>query len=92
MSDPAKNNPFEPFFEKIREIVREEITSALTNGADHPVEKDVWLTPEQAAEILHVDKTWLYWHARRLPFTRKLSRKNIRFNEAGLKRWMASRK
>jgi predicted DNA-binding transcriptional regulator AlpA len=91
MNEPAKN-PFDLLVDQIRVVVREEIAAALSNGAEHPAEKDKLLTPEEAAEIIGVDKKWLYRHAKQLPFTRKLSRKAMRFNEVGLRRWMATRK
>ena len=89
MSEP---NPFDPFFEKIRAIVREEIAAALSNGERPPAEKDALITPEEAAAIIGVDTKWLYRHSKQLPFTRRLSRKKIRFNEPGLRRWLAPRK
>ena len=92
MSESAKN-PFDLLLEQFRAIVREEIAAALVmNGAEHSAEKHRLLTPEDAAAIIGVDKKWLYRHAKQLPFTRKLSRKAIRFNEGGLRRWLATRK
>jgi hypothetical protein len=46
------------------------------------------LTPEEAAGRLSVTVRWLYRHAGQLPFTRKLSRKVLRFEAAGLERWL----
>lgn len=46
---------FDPFFEKIREILREEITAALNgNGYIKP------LTAEELAKTLQVDKATVY--------------------------------
>jgi predicted DNA-binding transcriptional regulator AlpA len=53
---------------------------------------DQFLTAEDAAQILRVSPRWLYRHANRLPFARRLSRKCLRFSEAGLRRWQASKK
>ena len=53
---------------------------------------DQLLTAEDAAAILRVTPRWLYRHANRLPFTRRLSRKCLRFSEAGLRRWQASKR
>ncbi len=53
---------------------------------------DQLLTAEDAAQILRVTPRWLYRHANRLPFARRLSRKCLRFSEAGLRRWQASKK
>ena len=46
------------------------------------------LTPEEAAGRLSVTVRWLYRHSGQLPFTRKLSRKVLRFEAAGLERWL----
>jgi len=64
MSEPAPN-PFEPFFEKIREIVREEIKAA-SNGNGH----GKLLTAEELAEKLQVHKATVYeWvKAQTVPF------------------------
>jgi hypothetical protein len=74
----------------IREGVREELS--VISGATLPGNRDELLTPEQAAEILGQDVRWLYRHAKKLPFTRRISRKNLRFSEAGLRRWIAAKK
>jgi hypothetical protein len=52
------------------------------------------LTPEQAIEAIggHVSTKWLYRHTRGLKFRRDLSRKVVRFERAGLLRWMAAKK
>jgi excisionase family DNA binding protein len=49
------------------------------------------LTVDEAAERLGVATTWLYRHAGKLPFTRKLSHKALRFDSKGLERWAATR-
>lgn len=55
-------------------------------------ETDRLLTVEEAAERLGVSPRWLYRHAGRLPFARRLSRKALRFSEVGLRRWQAARR
>jgi excisionase family DNA binding protein len=55
MSETSKN-PFEPFFEKIREIVREEIRAA-GNGNGHGAEL---FTPEELAERMKLPVSWVY--------------------------------
>jgi predicted DNA-binding transcriptional regulator AlpA len=66
---------------------------AETAGRHTPAPEmpDRLLTPNETAERLGVTSRWLYRHARHLPFTRRLSRKVLRFSEAGLRRWQASR-
>ena len=44
------------------------------------------LTTAQASELLGMSQRWLYQHADRLPFTRRLGR-TLRFDEAGLQEW-----
>lgn len=58
MSEPAKS-PFEPFFEEIRRILREEITAL--NGNKSP---EVLLTPEELADQLKVSVSWVYEQSR----------------------------
>jgi len=58
----------------------------------HAPDVERLLTPPEAAALLGVTVTWLYRHAGRLPFARRLSRKALRFSEAGLRRWLATRK
>ena len=55
MSEPT---PFDPFFEKIREIVRQEL-AAERNG--HTVEL---LTPEELARRIKVPISWIYEQSR----------------------------
>lgn len=70
------SNPFDPFFEKIREIVREEIKAA-SNGNEHGAEL---FTPEELAKKLKLPVSWVYEQSRRgaLP-THRLGR-YIRFD------------
>ena len=50
------------------------------------------MTVHEAAEVLSLSPRWLYRHAKTLPFTRKLSRKVLRFSRAGLHRWLATKR
>ena len=88
MNDTSKN-PFEPFFEEIRQLVREEIR-ALNSQVDPKEER--LLNAEQAAAILDVSSDWLYRNAKKLPFTRKLGPKMLRFSHQGIMKWLATRK
>ena len=75
MSEPTPN-PFEPFFEKIREIVREELRAAASNGNGH----GKLLTAEELAEKLQVHKATVYeWvKAKTVPFYQ--AGRFVRFN------------
>lgn len=50
-------------------------------------EADRWLDADEAAVRLNVTRRWLYARAKRLPFAKRLSRKCLRFSEAGLMKW-----
>lgn len=54
-------------------------------------EADHLLSADEAAERLGVDRRWIYRHADKLPFTRKLSPGTLRFSAQGLERWKESR-
>lgn len=73
MSEPAKN-PFEPFFDEIRRIIRDEINAA-SNGNGHTL-----LTAEELAKALKVNKATVYeWvKAGTIPFYQ--AGRFVRFN------------
>ncbi len=74
--------------ELLREILREE-----RQGENRRVgENDTLLTSEEAASFLNVKPRWLYRHANGLPFTKRLSRRKLRFSKAGLLRWRAAKR
>jgi excisionase family DNA binding protein len=52
---------------------------------------DRLLTPAEAAAVLSVPLRWIYRHHNQLPFTRRMSRKRLRFSEAGVQTWIADR-
>ena len=89
------------------EIPNEDIPAALTQIAafqtaiaaklmgaceEHAQETDELLTVKQAAELLAVNTDWLYRRAKTLPFSRRLSRKALRFSRRGLLAWRDRRK
>ncbi len=67
-------------------------TAGLNGRPEAPAEADRLLTAEAAAQWLGVSVKWVYRNHDRLPFTRRLSRKALRFSEAGLRRWQGIRK
>src|SRR5262245_65987667 len=73
---------------QLRELVREEIQAATTTRH----EADRMLTAEEAAEMLSMSTDWLYRNAKKLPFTRKLGHKMLRFSQQGIVKWLESRK
>lgn len=64
---------------------------ALVSTAPAWSESDL-LTIDEAAVALRVSPRWLYRHAKSLPFSRKLSRKVLRFSRVGMARWLATRR
>ena len=72
---------------QLRELIRDEIKAASTT--QH--ETDRMLTAEEAAEMLSMSTDWLYRNARKLPFTRKLGPKMVRFSYLGIIKWLSTR-
>ena len=78
---------------ELKEIVREALREdRIENGTVSATEKDTPLTAEQAAALIGVSRRWVYRHADRLPFARRINRKNVRFSRAGLQRWLDAKK
>lgn len=57
-----------------------------------PATPDKLLKVHEAAERLGVDRRWIYRHADKLPFTRKLTSGTLRFSDAGIDRYLRTRK
>jgi len=79
--------------DELKALIREVVSEALGSQTGDQVDRgDRLLKPEEAAPMLNVTKRWMYAHAKKLPFTRRLSRKALRFSEVGLLRWKSARK
>jgi predicted DNA-binding transcriptional regulator AlpA len=93
MSEPVK--PPTLFSDAIRAeltaIVEEAVAKAMQNGKAGAVEERL-LDIDEAAKVLAVSPEWLYHNRKRLPFTRKLGPKLLRFSYAGILRWAESKK
>ena len=76
--------------EQLRALVRHEIQAGVGQNANQDGER--LLTAEEASRILSVSPDWIYRNAKKLPFTRKLGPKMLRFSYQGLLRWLATRK
>lgn len=61
------------------------------DGVSSGQAEDYRLTAEEAAVMLNVSVDWLYRRTKELPFARKLSRKVVRYSEAGIKRYLTQR-
>ena len=73
--------------DELRDIVRQAVKSASRGAAE-----DRLIDADEAAKILCVSADWLYRRAKRLPFTRKLDRKVLRFSVNGIQRYIESRR
>jgi predicted DNA-binding transcriptional regulator AlpA len=77
----------EPLIQAIREAVRAELQSFATQSHT----EDRLLDAEAAAQVLSVSTEWLYHNYRKLPFTRKLGSKMLRFSYLGIQKYLAAR-
>jgi len=91
MSDPTKN-PFDLLVDQIRAVVREEIKAANNANGSAAKNGDRLLDPKEAADMLSVSDDWLYHNAKKLPFTRKLGPRLLRFSYQGIVKWMESKR
>jgi predicted DNA-binding transcriptional regulator AlpA len=57
-----------------------------------PPEPDRYLEANEVCAALGVTKAWLYRHASRLPFAKRLTRKTLRFSESGLRKYQAAKR
>jgi excisionase family DNA binding protein len=88
--EPAKNKELlvvQLTVDELSEIVRE----AVKTGLKAAPKDDRLLTVEQACEVLQVSEEWLYHHAKRLAFVRKVGGM-LRFSSNGLQRYIESAK
>lgn len=77
----------EAFLATMREAVRKEIQSLICEK-----ESDRLLTAGEAVRILAVSPDWLYRNARKLPFSRKLGPKMLRFARLEIEKWITAKK
>jgi len=78
------------FRSELEEIVERAIKKALNGNGHH--DGDRLLDAEEASKILSVSPDWLYRRADRLPFTRKLAPRVLRFSAQGIQKYLTSRK
>ena len=73
----------------LRRIIREEIQALKGELNGH---EERLIDAEEAAKLLSVSEDWLYRQAKKLPFTRKLGPKMLRFSSQGMQKYLATRK
>ena len=81
-----------PLAEALAAILRPIIRQAVQEAMNGHREEDRLLDAEEASRLLSVSSDWLYRHSRKLPFTRKLGAKMLRFSSQGIQKYLATRK
>ncbi len=91
MSEPNKNSALlgEALLGAIRQAVREEYQALMGQNG---YQGDHLLDVEETAKLLCVEEDWLYRHHKKLPFTRKLGPKMLRFSYQGIQRYLSNKK
>src|SRR5687767_12662964 len=64
------------------------LTTATGNGHGAA---EVWITPEQAAKIASIELRTLYDWATNKPWASRKTRRCLRIDEGGFRRWLAAR-
>lgn len=67
-------------------------TPAVSPASISDSNSDRLLTAEEVAERLQRSIDWVYRQAKHWPFTRRLTRRTVRFSEAGLQRFLGQRR
>jgi predicted DNA-binding transcriptional regulator AlpA len=77
--------------ERVRVRLRSLEAAATVRPAEQAPER--LLTAQEAMALVggNVSLKWIYRHTRGLRFRRDISRKCVRFEESGLRRWLAAR-
>jgi predicted DNA-binding transcriptional regulator AlpA len=69
------------------------LTEALATATNqHEAGEERLLDVEEAVAVLGLSTDWLYRNAKKLPFTRKLGPKMLRFSHRGILKWLATRR
>jgi len=76
---------------ELKAIIKEVVREALDEDANRRFEERL-LDINEAAKVLSMTTDWLYRSHRKLPFTRKLGNKSLRFSYKGMLKWIESRK
>ncbi len=71
-------------------VIQEELAHLSNGGTPRRAqEPEKLLTAQQVAETLKMTPRWVYDHADRLPFTRRVGSRSLRFSSRGLEKYMA---
>lgn len=77
---------------KARLLVKSVVAELGAEPSESTHAEDQLLTVEEAAQVLGQTAKWVYRHADGLPFTRRLSRRNLRFSKLGLQKYLARKR
>ena len=66
----------------------ERLASAVQSSPARPANADQLLTAKEAAQRLGMSVDWLYDHAQRLPFTRRVGTRSLRFSRTAIDDYM----
>ncbi len=72
---------------QLDEVVERAVIRALNGNGHH--DRDYLLNAKEAAKLLSVSEDWLYKHHKKLPFTRKLGPKMLRFSYQGIQAYLS---
>ena len=97
MSEPTNTNTIvrlENLETSLLSLLQEvrSVKAEIQKNANGNHEGDHLLDAEEASIILSVSPDWLYRNSSKLPFTRKLGPKMLRFSYQGIQKWLATRK
>jgi excisionase family DNA binding protein len=73
----------------VEEIIRDQKAQEEKSQLSQTSEQ--MLTAKEAATLLACSEDWLYRNAKKLPFTRKLGPKALRFSKQGISKWLETR-
>lgn len=92
MNESVKN-PFEPFFDEIRRIVREEIRAAFKSDGNGKslAEKD-WLKAEELAELYGLPRTWFEERGRQGLIERSKAGRYVLFKRRDVEAFLEKKK
>ena len=88
----AMTEPNNALAEALAGVLEAIIHKAVKEALNGHREEDLLLDAEEAAKLMSVSEDWLYRHAKKLPFTRKLGPKMLRFSALGVQKYLATRK
>jgi predicted DNA-binding transcriptional regulator AlpA len=73
--------------EQLEALIEKAVKNAVRSKAE-----DRLMDPQEVAKLLSVSEDWLYHNAHKLPFTRKLGRRLLRFSYQGMLKYIDSKK